>query len=234
MERMLRVQDISKRFDSRPVLDRVSFSVRDGEILGLIGPNGAGKTTLFQCLAGLLPADDGGVFHGDRALAAETRKDVLYYVPDGIRPWPDQTLAWTAGFYERLYAPCGMARRVLESLGLAHLAASRMGWLSKGEGKRALLALGLLTPQPLLMLDEPFDGLDLRQMREVMTLLRSVAKSGRTLFLSVHELGHAAQVCERLVLLSGGRVAGEGAAEELRQRAGLPNGSIEDIFLALT
>lgn len=232
---MLRVGDISKRFNLRPVLDRVSFSVRRGEILGLIGPNGAGKTTLFQCLAGLLPADGGSVFHNDRLLPPAARKNVLFYVPDGIRPWPDQTLGWAATFHERLYArPTGEAARALASLGLAHLAGSRLGWLSKGEGKRAVLALGLLTPQPLLMLDEPFDGLDLRQMREVMTLLRAVTASGRTLFLSVHELGHAAQVCDRLVLLSAGRVAGEGTVDELRQRAGVPSGGIEEIFLALT
>src|SRR5258707_15756827 len=98
---LLRVQGLSKRFGTRPVLESVSFEVRPGEVLGLIGPNGAGKTTLFQCLAGLLPADTGTV-HGDRALRPEDRKSILYYVPDGIHPWPDQTLGWIVMFYERL------------------------------------------------------------------------------------------------------------------------------------
>ena len=224
---MLSVRGIQKRFGRRVVLEDVSFSVRPGEILGLIGPNGAGKTTLFECLAGLLPIDSGAVTPADR-------KPILYYVPDGIRPWPDQTLQWTTEFFERLFRrPAGTAAGIVESLGLATLANSPLGWLSKGELKRALLALGLLTPQPILMLDEPFDGLDLRQMREAMALFRKESRAGRTLFLSVHELGHAAQVCDRLVLLSAGRVAGVGTLDELRARAGIAGG-IEEVFLALT
>jgi len=228
---MLNVQGIGKRFGRRAVLEDVSFSVGPGEILGLIGPNGAGKTTLFECLAGLLPIDCGTIAS---TAPPRDRKQVLYYVPDGIHPWPDQTLQWTTQFFERLFQrPAGEAARIVESLGLAALAKSPLGWLSKGELKRALLALGLLTPQPILMLDEPFDGLDLRQMREVMTLFRATSLAGRTLFLSVHELGHAAQVCDRLVLLSAGRVVGVGTLDELRQRSGVAGG-IEEVFLALT
>jgi ABC-2 type transport system ATP-binding protein len=223
---MLNVQGIGKRFGRRTVLENVSFSVQPGEILGLIGPNGAGKTTLFECLAGLMPVDGGAISPADR-------KAVLYYVPDGIHPWPDQTLQWTTQFFELLFGrPAGSASRVVESLGLAALAKSPLGWLSKGELKRALLALGLLTPQPILMLDEPFDGLDLRQMREVMALFRAESRAGRTIFLSVHELGHAAQVSDRLVLLSGGRVAAVGTLDELQARAGVVG--IEEAFLALT
>ena len=99
---------------------------------------------------------------------------------------------------------------------------------------RRLLALGLLTPQPLLMLDEPFDGLDLRQTRDVMTLLKTHAASGRTLLLSIHQLIDAGRVCDRLVLLSAGRVVGEGSLAELQAKAGLPGAGVEEIFLALT
>ena len=111
---------------------------------------------------------------------------------------------------------------------------SRIGSLSKGERKRVLLALGLLTPQPLLMLDEPFDGLDLRQTRDVMSLLRDHARRGRTLMLSIHQLVDAARVCERLVLLSEGKVAGEGTIPELQVKAGIAEGGLEEVFLALT
>src|SRR5713226_956686 len=115
---MLRVQGVSKRYHLRPILDDVSFSINDGEVLGLIGPNGAGKTTLFECLTGLLPVDAGMVSDAQRELAPYERKQLLYYVADGIRPWPDQPLAWAAEFYERLFArPRGEGRRVLESVG---------------------------------------------------------------------------------------------------------------------
>src|ERR1017187_6826196 len=135
---MLNVQSIEKRFGRRVVLEHVSFSVRPGEILGLIGPNGAGKTTLFECLAGLLPLDSGTVTGIGGAVSPGDRKQVLYYVPDGVRPRPDQTLAWTTQFFECLFGrPAGAAMRVVESLGLATLANSPLGWLSKGEMKRA-------------------------------------------------------------------------------------------------
>jgi ABC-2 type transport system ATP-binding protein len=106
--------------------------------------------------------------------------------------------------------------------------------LSKGEAKRLLLALGLLTPQPVLLIDEPFDGLDLRQTKEVMALLQAHARRGRTLFVSIHQLTDAARLCDRLVLLSAGRVVGEGTLNELSTDAGLPGSGLEEVFLALT
>jgi ABC-2 type transport system ATP-binding protein len=213
----------------------VSFSVRAGEVLGLIGPNGAGKTTLFECVAGLLPANGGTVRFNDQVIPLARRKEALFYMPDGILPWADQTVKWALRFFEQLYRGAGIkASSLTEPLKLDRLMKSRIGSLSKGERKRVLLALGLLTPQPLLMLDEPFDGLDLRQTRDVMSLLRDHARQGRTLMLSIHQLVDAARVCERLVLLSEGKVAGEGTIPELQVKAGLAEGGIEEVFLALT
>ena len=97
-----------------------------------------------------------------------------------------------------------------------------------------MLALGLLTSQPLLLLDEPFDGLDLRQTRDVMTMLRSNRPNGRTLLLSIHQLIDAERVCDRLVLLNEGKVAAEGTLAELRKLANIEEGGLEEIFLALT
>src|SRR5262249_26474516 len=109
---------------------------------------------------------------------------------------------------------------------------SPIGTLSKGQRKRAVLAIGLLTPHPVLMIDEPFDGLDLRQTREVGAALRDHAASGRTQFLSIHQISDAARVCDRFVLLSGGgRVKGEGTISEL---AGRPDADLEEIVLART
>jgi ABC-2 type transport system ATP-binding protein len=117
---------------------------------------------------------------------------------------------------------------------LEPLLGSRIGSLSKGESKRVLLALGLLTPHRLLLLDEPFDGLDFRQTRDVMALLRTLPSKGRTLFVSIHQLNDAGRLCDRLVLLSRGRVAGIGTIEELRAQAKLSEGGLEEVFLALT
>jgi ABC-type multidrug transport system ATPase subunit len=237
---VITVQDLSKRFGELWALRDANFSIRRGEILGLIGPNGSGKTTLFQCLAGLAPATRGTVERDATRVAPDDRKNLLYFVPDGVRPWADQTVAWTLRFTAGVHE---VSREEVDavsfSLGLEPLAGARLRELSKGEHRRVVLAIGLLTPHPLLMLDEPFDGLDLRQTRDVMAVLRAHAKR-RTLFLSIHQLPDAERVCDRFVLLSAGRVAGEGTLDELRTRAGIASsehgggGGLEEVFLALT
>jgi ABC-type multidrug transport system ATPase subunit len=235
MNELLKVAAVTKRFKNRRVLDDVSFSVRSGEVLGLIGPNGAGKTTLFECLAGLMPANAGNVAFKNRELSPPRRKEHLFYLPDAILPWAEQSVKWVLGFFEKLYRRADLnVASLAEPLKLDELMKSRIGSLSKGERKRVLLALGLLTSHPLLLLDEPFDGLDLRQTRDVMTLLRDHAAGGRTLMLSIHQLVDAGRVCDRLVLLSAGKVVGEGSIAELRAQANLPEGGVEEIFLALT
>ena len=232
---MLTVEGITKYFNQRRVLDDVSFSVRPGEVLGLIGPNGSGKTTLFECLAGLMPANSGVIKSNNKELIPSRRREALFYLPDAILPWAEQPVGWVLDFFRELYERSEEdASALVEPLRLNELMKARIGSLSKGERKRVLLALGLLTPQPLLMLDEPFDGLDLRQTRDVMTLLKAHASAGRTLMLSIHQLIDAGRVCDRLVLLSAGRVVGEGSLSELQIRTRLPEAGVEEIFLALT
>src|SRR5260370_42355507 len=106
--------------------------------------------------------------------------------------------------------------------------------LSKGYGRRLMLALGLLTPQPILLMDEPFDGFDRRQIREIVSVLRNEVAKGRTLALAIHQLLDAERVCDRFILLADGQICGVGTRSDLRLRTGIADGSLEDIFLALT
>ena len=167
------------------------------------------------------------------------RSELLFYVPDGIAPWPEQPLAWTLEFTLSFFGgSTDLYADVVDRLQLNSFMRTPIASLSKGQRKRALLAIGLLTPQPILLLDEPFDGLDLRQTREVAEILRWHSSQGRTLFLSVHQIADAAKVCERFVLLNQGRVCAEGSVEELTERAarrtGNPNiADFEEVFLAL-
>jgi ABC-2 type transport system ATP-binding protein len=233
------IDHLTKAYGPVVALDEVSFSVRAGEILGLIGPNGAGKTTLFECLAGLLPADGGRVIVGRGAPGAR-RSDTLFYVPDAIAPWPDQTVDWALRFTVGFLGGDGARQPgIVERLSLEQLLRSQIGALSKGQRKRVLLAIGLLTRQPVLVIDEPFEGLDLRQSRQAEAALRWHAASGRTLFVSIHQIHDAGRICDRFVLLSGGRVCAEGTAAELSARAaekqggGSPPEDFEEVFLAL-
>ena len=218
----LRVSGVTKHYGPLRALGDVSFTVRRGEILGIIGPNGSGKTTLFECVNDVLPRDAGTI-----------DGDARFYLPDAIAPWPAQTVRWALHFVEGYFgAPSSLRDTVITSLSLTTLLDQRIGELSKGQRKRALLAIGLLTARPIVFADEPFDGLDLRQTREVAQALRAFAQDGRTLVLSIHQITDAARVCDRFVLLSGGTVRGEGTLEELTTGAG--HGSLEDAFLALT
>jgi len=231
----LRVEGFSKRFGDLVALDSASFSAKPGELLGIIGPNGAGKSTLFECVAGVLAADAGTVRFGGATVGANSRKNALFFLPDSVQPWPDERVAWVLEFVEGLFASAPGARAdVTGALSLAPLLDKRVGALSKGQRKRVTVALALLTPQPYLLLDEPFDGLDLRQSREVEAVLRAHAAQGRGLCLSIHQLADAARLCDRLALLSSGRTVGEGTLDELRAKAGVAHGDVEEVFLALT
>ena len=235
---LFEVRNLSKRFGQITALDDVSFRVGAGEVLGLIGPNGAGKSTLFECLAGILPSDTGTLSADGHSIDARDRYSLLFYVPDGIAPWPSQRVRWildyTVGF---LGGQASLRTEVIDQLDLRDLLGQPIGTLSKGQRKRVLLAIGLLTPQPALLVDEPFEGLDLRQARDIAAALRAHAARGRTLFLSIHQISDAARFCDRFVLLSNGRVRGEGTVPGAwRQLASTAATRIrsEEVFLALT
>ncbi len=232
---LLQVERLSKQFGKIAALTSVSFEVREGEVLGLIGPNGAGKSTLFECLAGLLPFDSGEI-RDAAGKAIPEPSDLLFFVPDGIAPWPAQSVSWMLDFTIGYFGGRAELREeVVAQFGLEAILRQPIGTLSKGQRKRALLAAGVLAPQPALLIDEPLDGLDLRQMRDIAASLRSHAARGRTLFLSIHQIGDAARFCDRFVLLSEGAVRGEGAIHELAALANVPGSNdLEEVFLALT
>jgi len=232
----LTASGFSKRFTELAALSGVSLELGQGEVVALIGPNGSGKTTLLDALAGMLSTESGSVRAGERELPRQDRSSELFYLPDGVRPWGAQRVDWTLRFCEGLLGGTAARRQILvQRLSLKPHLGARLGTLSKGEHRRVMLAIALNTPQPFLLLDEPFDGLDLRQTREVMTLLREHAHDdgGRGILVSIHQLTDAARIADRLVLLNRGSVVAAGTLDELRAKAVMPNASLEDVFLAL-
>jgi ABC-2 type transport system ATP-binding protein len=225
----------SKWYGEQPALADISFDIRRGEILGLIGPNGSGKTTLLETVAGLLPVDAGTVFWGPSTLSQHRRRDVVFYLPDGVRPWDGRHVIRVLEFFGLAFGRrAAELDEVARSVGLEEVLDKRVSALSKGYARRLMLALALLTPHPVLLMDEPFDGFDVRQTREIMALMRRVAVHGRTFTLAIHQLADAERICDRFILLADGRVCGAGSLDDLRARIGQETARLEDVFLALT
>ncbi len=232
MPELFRCEHFSKRFGTHQALSDIGFSAHQGEILGIIGPNGSGKTTLMECLTGLLPFDSGCIYWKDQQLSPMQSRQFIFYLPDGIRPYADQRVDVVLRCFQRLYdAKNEHLDQLITRLELSPMLRKQVRSLSKGYHRRLLLLIGLLSPQPLLMLDEPFDGFDLRQSLGVMELLRETL-AGRTLLLSIHQLSEAEKICDRFLLLNAGKVAAIGSLDQLRKQVGLSSGNLEEIFLA--
>jgi ABC-2 type transport system ATP-binding protein len=232
---LVQVAGITKWYGEQRALADVSFDIRRGEILGLIGPNGSGKTTLLETIAGLLPVDAGSVLWQRSPLPQNRRRDVIFYLPDGLRPWDGQHVIRVLEFFAS-----AVGRRIVDldemtrSVGLEQVLGKHVSALSKGYARRLMLALALLTPHPVVLMDEPFDGFDIRQTREMMALMRRVAAHGRTFTFAIHQLADAERVCDRFILLADGRICGIGSLDDLRAQTGQTTAGLEDVFLALT
>jgi ABC-2 type transport system ATP-binding protein len=233
---LLRVEGLTKEIGQSDILLDINFEIRENEILGLIGPNGAGKTTLMECLAGLRPRTAGKFYLGDESPPDWNPKGLMFYLPNNVQPYAELYTIEVLKFFGSLYDvdPQRWERIVVHELSLVPVLQKRVNALSKGNMQRLLIALALMSPQPLLALDEPFDGLDLHQTRAMMSILRNLRAQSRTLLLCIHQLADAERICDRLLLLSTGRIIGMGTLDELRTQTQLPDGSLEEIFLALT
>jgi len=226
---------LCKRFGSYQVLSDISFSLISGEILGLIGPNGSGKSTLLECITGLLPLESGTICWQGNELSLRERRRVLWYQPDDALPFVRQRCRSVLSFFRQIHKrSTADLQELIKGFELKEVLTKPLYALSKGYRRRFLLALALLSRQPLLLLDEPFDGFDLRQSLAVMDLLQRW-RDGRTLLLSIHQLSEAEKICDRFLLMDQGRVLGVGTLEQLSRQAGFADKvTLEEVFLALT
>jgi len=238
---LIRLDQIEKRFGATRALDRVSFAVERGEVVGLVGPNGAGKTTALRVLSGYLRPDRGAVWVDGIDAVARRREAAarIGYLPEGPPLYPELRVEEHLRFRAR---PKGVPRRelsarvdeVLERVSARDRRRVLIGRLSRGYRQRIGLADALLGRPQVLLLDEPTSGLDPAQVRDLRRLLADVAGE-RAVVLSSHALAELEAVAVRLVVLARGKVAGDGRPEELRARLGLePGASLEEVFLAAT
>jgi ABC-2 type transport system ATP-binding protein len=234
---MLEVRDVAKRFGPVAALDGISFTVRQGEIVGFLGPNGAGKTTTMRILAGIFPPSSGEVRVAGRDPQRESlacRRAVGYF-PEHAPNYPELSVRGYLAFVARVKRLPRTTRaeavaRVLAACGLEAVAHRRVGTLSKGYRQRVGLAQALCGDPPILILDEPTIGLDPAQVVEIRDLVGGL-RGSRTVLFSSHILSEVETLCERVVVIARGRIVGEGTPTELGERLGRTR--LEDIFLEL-
>ncbi|SDU82535.1 metal ABC transporter ATP-binding protein [Arcanobacterium phocae] len=203
MTALLQVSDVSVRLGGRNVLHDVSFDVEAGQLIGLIGPNGAGKTTLMRAINGLIPTSGGTI----------TRHAKLGYVPQSRQiEWDypmslEQLVATSFIPHRRWYSRLGKAQwqavyQALETVGLAEYSERALAELSGGQKQRLLVARALVTQPSLLLLDEPFTGLDHPNQDSLTDLFTSLAEQGVGIIMSTHDLPGAVDMCSHLLMLN--------------------------------
>jgi len=223
---MLELQDVTKRFGTVEAVAGITFSVREGEIVGFLGPNGAGKTTTMRILAGIFPPTSGEVRvagHDPLREPLACRRAVGYF-PEYAPFYPELSVAGYLRLVARLKrvppgSRGGAVARVLADCGLESVARRRVGTLSKGYRQRVGLAQALCGDPPILILDEPTIGLDPAQVVEIRELVRGL-RGTRTVLFSSHILSEVEALCERVIVIAGGRIVGEGTPAELAARVG--------------
>jgi iron complex transport system ATP-binding protein len=223
----LKAESIAVSLRGRVVLDGVSTAIPGGRLVGLIGPNGAGKTTLLRVLAGLTPADRGGVHVDGRPLERWNRRALarmLAYLPQrGVAHWPLTVrrlvllgrLPHGAPWGGISAADRAAAEHAMARLGIGHLAERPIASLSGGEAALALIARALAVGAPILVVDEPVAALDPFHQLQVMELLREEAARGVAVLAVLHDLSLASRFCDDLVLLHEGRVLTQGRTKDV-------------------
>ncbi len=236
---MLEVRRPTKRYSSIPVVDDVSFAIRPGEILGYLGPNGAGKSTTVKMLTGLIEPTSGQIlFHGRNV--REDLKDFqrrIGYVPEEPHLYPHLSAREYLQLVGRLR---GLPRRVLEPkmdellrlVGLWEDRHSALSGYSKGMRQKVLLLAALLHAPELLILDEPFSGLDVNFAMILRSLLSSVAARQKAVLYSSHVLEVVEKVCHTVLILRKGQVVANDSVAHLRER--MRESSLEGIFAQVT
>lgn len=235
---MIEVQDLWKSFGTVQAVAGVSFTARDGEITGLLGPNGAGKTTCLRMLYTLMRPDRGRVVVDgiDAATQPTEVRRRLGVLPDARGLYKRLTALENITYFGRLHgldAAQAAARgaELIDRLGMAQIAGRRAAGFSQGERVKTALARALVHDPRNVVLDEPANGLDVMATRGLRELLRSLRDEGRCVLLSTHIMQEVAALCDRVVIIAQGRVAADGAPDELRARTGEAN--LEDAFLRI-
>jgi len=238
---MIRIDHLSKAFESRLALDGLSLTIEPGEILGLVGPNGAGKTTALRCIAGILPPTGGAVSIGNFDIVTQPieAKKRLALIPDEPHLFGSLTVWEHLEFTAKVYNVPGHAtlgERILAEFELLERRNDVADELSRGMRQKVAIACALLHDPKAILLDEPLTGLDPKAIRNLYAALNQRAAGDAAILLSSHLLSQIEKLCTKFLILREGCRVAYGSMDEIRSQ--LPalqkDASLEEIFFKAT
>ena len=216
---MIDIKNLVKRFGPFTAVDNVSFSVAKGEVLGFLGPNGAGKSTTMKMLCGFLNPTSGSISVCGHDVEAEplAARRAIGYLPEGAPTYADMTARGFLDFIADVRELSGKDRqwrldKVIDQVNIKDVLDQPIDTLSKGYKRRVGLAQAILHDPPVLVLDEPTDGLDPNQKHEVRGLIQAMARD-KAIIISTHILEEVEAVCSRAIIIARGRILAEGRPE---------------------
>ena len=221
---MIKVSNLSKKYVGKPAVDNISFNVESGEIVGFLGPNGAGKTTTIRMLTGYIPPTSGTALIGgyDIFLNSLIAKQKIGYMPENVPLYDDMRVREYLLFRAELKGLRGQDVRkhmneALELCSIKDIKSQMISSLSKGFRQRVGLADALINKPPLLILDEPTNGLDPSQIRSFRELLKELAEN-HTILISTHILSEVELTCNRVLIINKGKMIGNNTPLELSEK----------------
>lgn len=223
---MLRLSGVTKNYGTRRVLDDVGFTVESGRLTGFVGGNGAGKTTTMRIALGVLAADAGTVEIDGTLITSEDRRR-FGYMPEERGLYPKMKVGEHIAYLARLHgyskaAATANAEKLLDRLGLGERLGDTVETLSLGNQQRAQIAAALVHEPEVLILDEPFSGLDPLAVEVVAGVLAERAATGVAVLFSSHQLDVVERLCDDLVIIAGGTIRAAGSREQLRAEYSSP------------
>lgn len=238
---MIKIESLMKSYGGFLAVDNLSFSVEEGEVLGLVGPNGAGKTTTMRCITGIIPPSSGSIHIGEFNMATHPveAKRQMAFVPAEVRVFDHLTVREHLVFFSRMYCDSGIHQdpdKLLQDLNLAEKQHQLPGALSRGMKQKLMIGCALIHQPQVLIMDEPFTGLDPHAIRAMRHLLKAQAEKGTLVVISSHLLGMVEDFVTRLLVIQGGHKVAYGTKAELS--ATLPqlqaDADLEEIFIEIT
>ena len=220
---MIEVEHLSRSFGSFRAVDDISFSIKTGEIVGLLGPNGAGKTTTMRMITGFLSQTAGSISIDGKDISEDPveAKRKIGYMPESAPLYSDMIVADYLKYVAEIQQqdPDQKVPHLCEICGLKEVMHKNIGELSRGYRQRVGLAHALMNDPEILILDEPTSGLDPNQIGDVRRLIKEIGKT-RTVIISTHILGEVEMLCDRIIIISKGKIVADSPTAELRTRYG--------------